>query len=65
MSLKLDCIQLYCKVRDGATVNEISTRLDVPLLELYPLLEILTEENLVTNQGSEYVVTPQSPFYSD
>lgn len=59
MSLKLKCIELYLQLKQGANLEEIREDLDVPFLELYPLLEVLERQEQIEyhEQRQEFILT--------
>lgn len=49
-------VYLYLAVNDGATVTELKRSLDMPTLELYPILRRLREHEVVERTADRFVV---------
>lgn len=46
-------IVLYISQKAKATVEELRSELDIPLLELYPVLNKLVSKNVLTKTGHD------------
>jgi|GEM_PF-1412187 len=46
---------LFLTASDGATVEELHDALDIRKISLFPVLRTLTERDIVTREGANYV----------
>jgi predicted transcriptional regulator len=50
-------VYLFVTAAGGATVDELTARLAMKKIDLYPVLETLSERGLLVRDDDEYVVT--------
>ncbi|GAA0271942.1 hypothetical protein GCM10009000_104590 [Halobacterium noricense] len=57
MNLNKEAIELYLKIEGRATIDDIKQDLDVDYIELFPILDLLTDENRISKEDRFYSVS--------